>query len=372
MYRIIVVDDEMLALKRFEHIVQKDNRVKLIQSFSDGQSALDFIKDNTIDIAFLDIEMPEINGLELANKMQEIDPYINIIFVTAYDQYALEAFKAHAIGYLLKPLDINAFSEQVGQFARNAEPRKLKSVSSDESPTQKRLIVKLLGQSICYDESSPNTPITFRTTKAYELFALLVHHYKTPLAKFTILDTLFPEADYDKANKLFYVSCSYLRSAFSKLNYPEVLIRDNDNYRINTSILDCDYITLLESEKKLADMSTKELIELSLLCAGEYHMGKSYDWALETKAYIETLSRKILLSLADAYIADGNTLDAISTLEKCLMNDPLNEEVVDKLIRLLINNNQLSKARAIFSTFESKIQDELGLDPNPALRKLLK
>lgn len=371
MYRIIVVDDEMLAIKRFEHIVQKDNRVKLIQSFSDGQSALDFVKENTIDIAFLDIEMPEINGLELANKMQEIDPYINIIFVTAYDQYALEAFKAHAIGYLLKPLDFTAFSNEVSQVARNTEPRNIKATSIEPANTSKRLIVRVLGQSLCYDESSSNTPITFRTTKAYELFALLVHHYKTPLAKFTILDTLFPDSDYDKANKLFYVSCSYLRSAFSKLNYPEVLIRDNDNYRINTDIIDCDYITLLETEKRFSTLSTNELVELSNLCGGEYHMGKSYDWALETKAYIETLTKKILIALADAYIADGNMLDAISTLEKYLMNDSLNEDVVEKLIHLLIDNNQLSKARAIYNTFETKMQSELGLDPKSSLKKLL-
>ena len=146
MYRIIVVDDELLALKRFEHIVQKDNRVKLVQTFQDGLSALDFIKENTIDIAFLDIEMPEINGLELANKIQEIDPYINIIFITAYDQYALDAFKAHAIGYLLKPLDINAFLEQITQVARNAEPRKIAPISSENKETTKKLIVRFLGQ----------------------------------------------------------------------------------------------------------------------------------------------------------------------------------------------------------------------------------
>ena len=371
MYRIIVVDDELLALKRFEHIVQKDNRVKLVQTFQDGLSALDFVKENTIDIAFLDIEMPEINGLELANKIQEIDPYINIIFITAYDQYALDAFKAHAIGYLLKPLDINAFLEQITQVARNAEPRKIAPISSENKETTKKLIVRFLGQSLCYDESAPNTPITFRTTKAYELFALLVHHYKTPLSKFTILDILFPDADYDKANKLFYVSCSYLRSAFSKLDYPDVLIRDNDNYRINTALLDCDYITLIEAEKKLPEYSTEELVALSTLCVGEYHMGKTYDWALETKAYIETLTRKILIALADAYISDSKTIEAISTLEKYLMTDPYNEDIVEKLIRLLVQNNQLSKARAIFSTFETKMQNELGLDPKPSLRKLL-
>lgn len=371
MYRIIVVDDEILALKRFEHIVQKENRVKLIETFSDGLAALDFIKENTIDIAFLDIEMPEINGLELANRMLEIDPYINIMFVTAYDQYALEAFKAHAIGYLLKPLDIAAFSDQISQFAKTKEPRKLKTSSDISAPKSKQLIVRFLGQGVCYDEDSPNTPITFRTAKAYELFALLVHHYKTPLSKFTILDTLFPDADYDKANKLFYVSCSYLRSAFSKLDYPDVLLRDNDNYRINTSILDCDYIKLIEAEKKLTSLSTDELADIASLCEGEYLMGKSYDWSMETKAYVETLTRKVLIALSDKYQKENMPIEAIASLEKYVMSDPCNEEVITKLVKLLVANNQLSRARAVYSTYESKLQDEYGLDANPSIKKLL-
>ncbi len=372
MYRIIVVDDEMLALKRFEHIVQKENRVKLVESFSDGLEALEYVKENTIDIAFLDIEMPEINGLELANRMLEVDPYINIMFVTAYDQYALDAFKAHAIGYMLKPLDITAFSEQISQFAKTKEPRKLDSHSASATLKSKKLIVRFLGQSLCYDESSPNTPISFRTAKANELFALLVHYYKTPLSKFTILDTLFPDADYDKANKLFYVSCSYLRSAFSKLDYPDMLLRDNDNYRINTDALDCDYIKLLDAENKLSTLSTEELETLASYCNGEYLMGKSYDWAIETKAYVETLTRKLLFTLSNKYYAENKQMEAISSLEKYIMNDPYNEDMITKLVKLLIANNQLSKARVVYSTYESKLQNEYGLDPNPAIKNLLK
>lgn len=371
MYRIIVVDDEMLALKRFEHIVQKENRVKLVETFSDGLEALEFIKENTIDIAFLDIEMPEINGLELANRMLEVDPYINIMFVTAYDQYALEAFKAHAIGYMLKPLDITAFSEQISQFAKTKEPRKLDAHTSTAATKSKKLIVRFLGQSLCYDEDTPNTPITFRTAKAYELFALLVHHYKTPLSKFTILDVLFPEADYDKANKLFYVTCSYLRSAFSKLDYPDMLLRDNDNYRINTAAIDCDYIKLVDSESKLSNLEIDELSTLASYCNGEYLMGKSYEWSIETKAYVETLTRKLLFTLSNKYYAADMQIEAISTLEKYIMNDPYNEEMVSKLVKLLVANNQLSKARIVYSTYESKLQDVYGLDPNPAIKKLL-
>jgi DNA-binding LytR/AlgR family response regulator len=57
--------------------------------------------------------MPEMNGIELAERLMEIDPYIEVIFITAYNQYALDAFRAHAIGYLLKPLDANELKEQM-------------------------------------------------------------------------------------------------------------------------------------------------------------------------------------------------------------------------------------------------------------------
>ena len=89
MYKVIAVDDEQNALNRFERLIAQDNRLELLRTFTKPADAIDFIKSNQVDIAFLDIEMPEMTGLELAECLMDVNPYLEIVFVTAYNQYAL-------------------------------------------------------------------------------------------------------------------------------------------------------------------------------------------------------------------------------------------------------------------------------------------
>lgn len=98
--RCIIVDDEPLALGLLETYVRKTPFLQLEGAFSDGVSALERLKQGDIDLAFLDIQMPDLNGLELARLLPERTA---VVFVTAYEQYAVEGFKVDATDYLLKP-----------------------------------------------------------------------------------------------------------------------------------------------------------------------------------------------------------------------------------------------------------------------------
>ena len=98
--RCIIVDDEPLALGLLETYAKKTPFLRLEGTFPDGVSALERLKQDDIDLAFLDIQMPDLNGLELARLVPERTA---VVFVTAYEQYAVEGFKVDATDYLLKP-----------------------------------------------------------------------------------------------------------------------------------------------------------------------------------------------------------------------------------------------------------------------------
>ena len=102
--RIIAVDDEKLALDALLGSIRKAAPEAEIYGFNDAAEALNFLKDQPCEVAFLDVEMPEMNGVELAKRMKMIYPNINIIFSTGYDQYRGVAFGLHASGYLTKPI----------------------------------------------------------------------------------------------------------------------------------------------------------------------------------------------------------------------------------------------------------------------------
>ena len=106
--QVISVDDERLALEDLRDICLSLPQVTDFQAFSNPADALEHAATHKIDLAFLDIEMPVMSGLELAERLLRIDKTIKIIFVTGFKEYAFDAFGVNAIGYVLKP-----FSEEM-------------------------------------------------------------------------------------------------------------------------------------------------------------------------------------------------------------------------------------------------------------------
>jgi len=113
MIKCIAVDDEPLALELMESYISQVPGLELMETFSDAISAWGFLQKNPIDLVFLDIQMPDITGIQLAKSMNHRQPMI--IFTTAYSKYAVEGFSVDAVDYLLKPFDFNRFLEAVNK-----------------------------------------------------------------------------------------------------------------------------------------------------------------------------------------------------------------------------------------------------------------
>jgi len=115
----IVVDDEPLQQEILKDYIAEIHDLELIQVFSDGREVVEFLKSNNVDLIFLDINMPGMNGVELVKRL--INPPA-VIFTTAYPEYAVEGFNLDAVDYLLKPISFSRFSKAVEKFLRNSAP----------------------------------------------------------------------------------------------------------------------------------------------------------------------------------------------------------------------------------------------------------
>jgi len=125
--RTIIVDDEPLALNLMRAKLNKFDSIDVVAECKNGQEAIEAIRENEPDLVFLDIQMPKINGFEVIHKIQsELTPMV--VFATAYEQYALDAFKVNAVDYILKPLD----NEQLSRAVSRAEQRYLQLDKSQE------------------------------------------------------------------------------------------------------------------------------------------------------------------------------------------------------------------------------------------------
>ena len=106
----IIVDDELEAREGIKLLLQEDPEINIIALCKNGVEAIDLIQDHGIDLVFLDIQMPVVSGFEVINSLPK-DKLPYIIFITAYDQYAIKAFEIHAVDYILKPFTNSRFAE---------------------------------------------------------------------------------------------------------------------------------------------------------------------------------------------------------------------------------------------------------------------
>lgn len=113
MIKTLIVDDEVLARERIISLLKKENDIEVIGECSDGEEALIIINTLKPDLVFLDIQMPVMSGIEVIKNLNNFIP--EIIFVTAYDEFAVEAFEINALDYLLKPFDRERFSKTLAR-----------------------------------------------------------------------------------------------------------------------------------------------------------------------------------------------------------------------------------------------------------------
>ncbi|MDD4296291.1 MAG: LytTR family DNA-binding domain-containing protein [Ruminiclostridium sp.] len=104
MFRTVLVDDEELALNELRFLLRKIGNIKIINSYTNPLTALEQLKNDKPNLVFLDIDMPEVSGFSLAQEILSIKKNINVVFVTAYNDYAVKAFEINAVDYILKPV----------------------------------------------------------------------------------------------------------------------------------------------------------------------------------------------------------------------------------------------------------------------------
>lgn len=135
--KILIVDDEELARARLKRMLTT-LELKLLEESSNADEAIEAVKNNKFDVVFLDINMPQVSGLELAYELKYLDENISIIFQTAYENHALKAFDIGAIGYLVKPYSLDQVKESLSR---------IKTADSDEKKDDDLRILSKTGES---------------------------------------------------------------------------------------------------------------------------------------------------------------------------------------------------------------------------------
>lgn len=294
--RAILVDDEVLALDFLERQLNKISDIEVIGKFTSFE--LDLVESiiNQVDILFLDIEMPEMNGMVLAKKLVQLNPQLAIIFVSAHNDYASEAFELNAIDYLLKPVKVHRLQKTL---------ERLKHIHKDKS-FQLNIPLKV---NVCRELTFESSPyqyenVFWRTAKTRELFLYLLQHRNKTIRKASIIDFLWQDVEVEKAYSQLYTTIYYMRKAL--LPFSECFSIKNlyDSYLLQTKNIIIDVVEWEQSIVTAPPISLGNINEFEARMntyTGPYLDEYDYIWA-ETERYrLEQLWIDTAFMIADCY-----------------------------------------------------------------------
>ncbi|MEK5165609.1 BTAD domain-containing putative transcriptional regulator [Paenibacillus sp. FSL R5-0527] len=366
MMRAIIVDDEELSVKRLTRILRESGKIATCRAFLNPHEAYEYSRANAVDIAFLDISMPEIDGMKLSVLLQELDEEILLVFVTGYDSYAVQAFEVNALDYLLKPVT----AQRVAKALNKAGKRSGRAAGAAASALEIKLFdgFQMYGNG----DGSSRDPIKLRSPKTAELFAFLV--CQRTASREEIIDTLWSGLTPEKAWKNLNSTLYYIRKALDDAKIGSGIISGKNEIRIEGSALDCD---LYEFERLLAEMRKAPerclvLIErVKELYAGPLLKGKNYEWADEYARRLEKEFAEALEYAAKHCSKQGDSVQALHYYRGILELDALREDIVLEVIRTYIQLGRTNEALRQYRKLEEQLKQELGLRPNPQIQAVM-
>lgn len=259
--RVMYVDDEVLQLQNFRLTAAELSKIDSLETFSQSEDALEWAKHNPVDVAFLDIEMPLMNGIELAKCLKELDENIRIIFVTAFEQYALQAFGVDAIGYLLKPYGVWDIEKELKK-AYYVKPIQKVDIQIYTMPD---FTVRVGGKTLKLGQ-----------TKQEELLAFMVDHGETGITKEDVINSIWSEYSGDS---VYWTTMSRLKAVLEEAGIAELIVSNGQRKYINMEIIECDLYRMLAGDKTVIERYN-----------GEYLT--RFVWAKERRKQLDTIKKK--------------------------------------------------------------------------------
>ncbi|WP_312649116.1 response regulator [Aminipila sp.] len=365
-YTAIAIDDELASLNRFSRLIKNEERIELLNVFTVSTDALNFIENNFVDLVFLDIEMPDMNGIELAGKILSSNSEAEIIFVTAYEAFALQAFHVYASGYLLKPIASDDISNIVDIITKRKNKRQSNEIENN------MLYVNSFGSVGCYVYREAEEMIKWRTSKCEELIIYLVEQKKA-VSRDKVIEDLWPNMSYDQAAKNLHVTCYNIRSALKEFNLDDVVIKKYGVYEINKNKVKSDYWDFIEILNGIkANKIDFENIDLLIKkYQSGYLNNKYYEWCDFVKAWMDIEIEKTLYAILDSCNQENNFEKAIDILLKIISINDCDDSAYEQLIKMCMITGNKRLALTLLQNYKKMLGKEFGTKPPKWIYELL-
>jgi two-component system LytT family response regulator len=357
-----LIDDERPCLDELAWLLKQYPDVEIAGMDTDPARALEHVAACAPDAVFLDIDMPGLDGLELALRIQERRPGIIVIFVTAYAQYALEAYRAHPLDFLLKPVRQTRMDDCVAHL------RKQFTLLHPEGTAERTIILRCFGsfEIICENE------VKWGTRRVRELLLYLIGRSGCPASNPELLGALFGGQNDKNTVHNLYMTIYRLRILLDTIDPQREVIRlTEDNALILASgVCDfSDFMRFARGNAVVTGENAPDAERILSLCRGPYLEKENFDWVNESANEAETEYERIALGLGMVYISVGRLPDAERILTALLLRNALCEEAHTLLLDLALQTGSRDVYLARYEQYARILKKELHVKPNACYRE---
>ncbi|WP_274364707.1 response regulator [Paenibacillus thermotolerans] len=321
--RVIIVEDEKPILDLMERIAGRHPILEVAGAFASPLEALERYPQLRPDAVFLDVEMPKMGGIELADRLRAIDEELQVVFTTAYPGYAVDAFRVSAVDYLLKPVTADALERVVTRLSKNRSLRSaLRPPSAAGDPP-----VSCLGT--FETRKADGSLIGWPTRKTEELFAYLLAYPNRIAGKWQLADLLWPNLDEDRALHNVHNTVYRLKKSLKEAGLSAELTHSNEGYllRIPPSFTDLEsFRDFMGRTTAIDERNAAEGEKQFRSCRGALFGGKDYVWSLGLAAEVAMQQAALARMLVSYYRGIGDEAAAKETLRTHLSDSPFGEE----------------------------------------------
>ncbi|PYI56337.1 response regulator [Paenibacillus flagellatus] len=344
MIRVIAVDDEQPALRGVAKVLEQVEDVQVAGLFDKPVACLEYALtvQEPIDLVLIDMDMPTMHGLELAGRLRECRPDMHIAFLTAYEEFAKDAFDVEALDYLLKPV----MKDDIVRTIERVRKRGGRETAAD-APPERGIAVHRMGPFSVMSETG--VPIRFRNSKGKELLAYLHQHRGKPVSKSHIMEELWHGRDVERTLVNLHTTVYQLRKDLEACGIPDPIQQSKTaggSYCLNWPVGFDDVVAFeTEVERFRQSLSVVHALRAVQLYGGGYLTGSGYGWAAPMQAQLELSYAMMLEAIVNTYVRQQRYDIAMNPMRKWAELLPFSVRLHAKMIALLLLMNREEDAK---------------------------
>lgn len=363
--KVMLIDDEPLALSLLQTHLERLPGIEVLGAYTNPLIGMKEAIERPVDILFLDIDMPEINGIELAGQLLEKKPNLYVVFVTAYDEYAVQAFELNAMDYLVKPLRAERLKEAVYRVEK-----RMKMITSQSNPKNDHVYIRTAKSlSIQVNDEAPHV-IQWRTSKTKELFLYLLQHQNEKFTKGMIQELLWPEGDPQKTSTQLYTTVYLIRVTLRKYGTAFELQSIDGGYLLATNNVTVDVKRWEETNAQLGHVTLENYLETMTHLEQFLHPyleEADYDWIESERYRLELLWQEKAIRLADFLFDHQLYRESEIWYRHILQRFPIHEDTQFSLMKLMREIGNETEVGRLYDALAADLLKEYQQPIDPAI-----